>query len=548
MRQRWLKTVLAFEVAAIAVTGGETSVRAQQKTSAANPVHVVLTNDQDRQRMMDMLKITMFPSGPGAYLATTYDENTANPYPNLPDPLTFNNGTKVKTAADWRKRRTEIVELFDREVYGRRPKNIPKVTWTVAGTTEGATAGVPVITKQLVGRVDNSAYPELNVTILATLSTPKNATVPVPVVLMFGGGGAAPAGVPTTTPCTLPGAAAGRGARQGQPPAAAGGANAAAGAVAPNVPARGGGAAGAGRGAPNLAAGGAARGGAPGGNAPSAQDQIVMRGWGYASVSTASVQADNGQGLTCGIIGLVNKGQPRSLDDWGVLSAWGWGMSKVLDYFETDKAVDAKKVAVQGHSRDGKAALVALAYDERFLTGFISSSGQAGAKLHRRKYGEAIENIAALNEYHWMAGNYLKYAGRWDTLPVDSHELVAMVAPRPVFLSAGKGPDLNPDGTVMLLPAGDPRIQAGRGAADQQAWNINDAWVDAKGTFLAGVGAGPVYRLLGKKDLGTTEFPKIETPLVSGDIGFRQHSSGHTPGPNWPVFLEFAARYFNPGH
>ena len=270
-----------------------------------------------------------------------------------------------------------------------------------------------------------------------------------------------------------------------------------------------------------------------------------MRGWGYASINSASVQADCGAGLTVGIIGLVNKGQPRKLDDWGVLSAWGWGMSKVLDYFETDKAVDAKKVAVQGHSRSGKAALVAMAYDERFLTGYISSSGESGAKLHRRKYGELIENIAATNEYHWMAGNFLKYTGRWDQLPVDSHELVALCAPRPVFLSAGKGPDENPDGTVKMMAPGDPGIVLSRGPVDQQAANINDAWVDAKGTFLAGVGAGPVYRLLGKKDLGTTEFPKIEAALVSGDIGFRQHSGGHTPNPNWPVFLDFAAKYFS---
>jgi len=483
--------------------------------TAAAPAHVVMSSQQDRQRVMDQLKITLFPSGPGAYLASTYDETTANPYPKLPDPLTFNDGSKVKNASQWSRRRAEIVEMFDREVYGRRPKTIPKVTWTVASTTDGVTANVPIITKQLVGRVDNSAYPELNVTILATLSTPKSAKGPVPVVLMFGGGGTAPAGVPTTTACTLPGAA--RGAAAPLPQAGRG--------AAPAAP----------------------RGGAPGGgNAPpSANEQIIMRGWGYASVSTASIQADNGQGLTCGIIGLVNKGQPRSLDDWGVLSAWGWGMSKVLDYFETDKTVDAKKVAVQGHSRDGKAALVALAYDERILTGFISSSGQSGAKLHRRKYGEAIENIAATNEYHWMAGNYLKYAGRWDTLPVDSHELIAMVAPRPVFLSAGKGPDTNPDGSIMMMPAGDPRFQASRGPIEQQAANINDAWVDAKGTFLAGVGAGPVYRLLGKKDLGTEEFPNIETALVSGDIAFRQHSAGHTPTPNWPVFLEFAARYFD---
>jgi hypothetical protein len=480
-----------------------------------------MTSQQDRQRIMDLLKITMFPSGPGAYLASTYDENVANPYPHLPDPLVFNDGTKVTTAAQWRKRRGEILELFDREVYGRRPKNIPRVKWTVTGTTEGMTAGVPMINKQLIGQVDNSGYPALNVTILATLSTPKNASGPVPVVLMFGGGGTAPEGIPRTTVCTLPGAAApAQGAARGAVPAAA--QNNAAGV------ARGGGA-------------GAGRGNA----GPSAQEQIVMRGWGYASVSTASVQADNGQGLTCGIIGLVNKGQPRTLDDWGVLSAWGWGMSKVLDYFETDKTVDAKKVAVYGHSRDGKAALVAMAYDERFLTGFISSSGQSGAKLHRRKYGEAIENIVATNEYHWMAGNYLKYAGRWDTLPVDSHELVALVAPRPVFLSTGNGPDLNPDGTVKKMEPGSPQFQASRGPIEQQAANINDAWVDPKGTFLAGVGAGPVYRLLGRKDLGTTEFPKIETAVVSGNIAFRQHSGGHTPGPNWPVFLEFAARYFD---
>ena len=532
MTRQWLKATLGIGAIVVVAAGGQSMLRAQKGTEAKAPAHVVLTSQQDRQRVMDQLKITLFPSGPGAYLASTYDEKTANPYPMLPDPLTFNDGSKVKSAGQWRKRRAEIVELFDREVYGRRPKNIPKVNWTVASTTEGKTGNVAVVTKQLVGRVDNSAYPELNVTILATLSTPKDATGPVPVVLMFGGGGAASAGVPTTTQCTVPGAGAPRGAAPAAPPRGGG--------AAPNA------AAGRGAGAPPLNPPAAApRGG--GTPAPSAQEQIVNRGWGYASVSTASVQADNGQGLTCGIIGLVNKGQPRGLEDWGVLSAWGWGMSKVLDYFETDKAVDAKKVAVQGHSRDGKASLVALAYDERFLTGFISSSGQSGAKLHRRKYGEAIENIAATNEYHWMAGNYLKYAGRWDTLPVDSHELIAMVAPRPVFLSTGKGPDENPDGTVQMMPPGDARFQASRGPIEQQAANINDAWVDPKGTFLAGVGAGPVYRLLGKKDLGTTEFPKIETAVITGDVAFRQHSSGHTPGPNWPVFLEFASRYFDAG-
>jgi hypothetical protein len=426
----------------------------------------------------------------------------------------MNNGSKVGTPAQWARRRAEIVELFDREVYGRRPKATPKVTWEVVGTTNATSGNVAVVTKQLVGHVDNSAYPAITVNILASLTTPADAKGPVPVVLMFGGGPPPPGVTPQPNPCAPPGAAA-----------RAGGA----------------GAGGAGGGAARDAAAGPPPGPPPG---PTAQEQIVARGWGYASVNTASIQADCGAGLTVGIVGLVNKGQPRKLDDWGVLSAWGWGMSRVLDYFETDKTVDARKVAVFGHSRTGKAALVAMAYDERFLTGFISSSGQAGAKLHRRKYGELIENIAALSEYHWMAGNYLKYAGRWDQLPVDSHELVALCAPRPVFLSAGKGPDTNTDGTIRTLKPGDPGVILSRGPVEQQAANINDAWVDAKGTFLAGVGAGPVYKLLGKKDLGTTEFPPIETAVVSGDIGFRQHSAGHTPGPNWPVFLDFAAKYF----
>jgi hypothetical protein len=196
-----------------------------------------------------------------------------------------------------------------------------------------------------------------------------------------------------------------------------------------------------------------------------------------------------------------------------------------MDYFETDKAVDARRIAIQGHSRYGKAAVVSMAYDPRIAIAFVSSSGEGGAKLHRRNFGELVENVAAESEYHWMAGNFLKYAGplKWGDLPVDSHELIALCAPRPVFLSAGN-----------LV---DPAIDIGH----------SDAWVDAKGTFLAGVGAGPVYRLLGKKDLGTTEFPPIETGILSGDLTFRQHSAGHTPNPNWPYFLAFAEREFK-GH
>jgi hypothetical protein len=255
--------------------------------------------------------------------------------------------------------------------------------------------------------------------------------------------------------------------------------------------------------------------GPPPGAGPTWQQQVLAKGWGYAILVPNSVQADNGAGLTRGIIGLCNKGQPRKPDDWGALRAWAWGASRALDYFETDKAVDAKKVGIEGLSRYGKAAIVTLAYDERFAIGFIGSSGEGGLKLHRRNFGELVENVASSGEYHWMAGNFLKYAGplKWNDLPVDAHELVALCAPRPVFISVGS-----------------EKVEGG--------------WVDARGMFLAGAGAGPVYRLLGKKDLGTTEFPPQETALVEGEVAFRQHSGGHTTGPNWPTFLKYAERYF----
>src|SRR5262249_54257192 len=190
-----------------------------------------------------------------------------------------------------------------------------------------------------------------------------------------------------------------------------------------------------------------------------------------------------------------------------------------LDYFETNKSVDAKQVGIEGLSRYGKAALIAMAYEPRFAIGFIGSFGEGGAKILRRKFGEQVENLASSGGYHWMAGNFLKYAGPliFNDLLVDAHELIAFCAPRPVFVSSGS----------------------------QQ---VEGGWVDAKGMFLGAAGAGPVYKFLGKKDLGIIEFPSIETPLIDGDIAFRQHSGGHPTGPNWFTFLTFASRYIkSPG-
>ncbi len=245
------------------------------------------------------------------------------------------------------------------------------------------------------------------------------------------------------------------------------------------------------------------------------QQQLLEKGWGAAVIVPTSYQADNGAGLTQGIIGLVNKGQPRTPDQWGALKAWAWGASRAVDYFETDKAIDKSKIGIEGLSRYGKAAIVAMAYEPRFAIGFIGSSGAGGTKILRRVYGEQVENLASSGEYHWFAGNFIKYGGSLTSndLPVDAHELVALCAPRPVFISSGS-----------------PTVE-GR-------------WVDAKGMFLGGVYAGPVYKLLGKQDLGTSTFPDIETGLTSGEIAWRQHAGGHTTGPNWPSFIQYASKYF----
>ncbi len=410
----------------------------------------------DYKNMLAQLKIASTRSGPSgnpaAPNAANTDESKATPYTSLPDPLLLKNGKKVNNAKTWwNKRRPEILEDFDREIYGRVPKQIPKVNWILLNTVDTMVGDIPAVTKNLIGRVDNSSYPQIDVDIQLSLTTPRQRSNPVPVMLHFGF--VFPPGFRPAAPIT----------------------------TAPEK---------------------------------SWQEQVLEKGWGYAILVPTSIQADNGAGLTKGIIGLVNKGKPRKPDDWGALRAWAWGASRAIDYFETDNSVDAKQVGIEGLSRYGKAAIVAMAYEPRIAVGFIGSSGAGGTKILRRMLGEQLENLASSAEYHWFAGNFIKYAGPLTTneLPVDAHQLVALCAPRPVFISSGS-----------------PTVEG--------------QWVDAKGMFLGGVHAGPVYRLLGKKDLGTTEFPPIETSLTDGEIAFRQHSGGHTTGPNWPTFLSWASRY-----
>jgi hypothetical protein len=419
-------------------------------------------SEKDHQRMMDLLGIKMLRPGasgdPKAPNAANYDESKADIYGPSPSPLVLSDGQPVITAGQWwHERRPQIVELFDREILGRTPAHLPKVTWEVVSVSHEKNGDVPVVTKTLVGRVDNSDDPKITVNLDLTLTTPANAKGPVPVIMELAFSKEFMAMFAKRFPQFAP-----------KP-----------------------------------------------GDGSTWEQQVLARGWGYAEYVPTSAQPDNGAGLAEGIIGLANKGQPRTAEQWGALKAWAWGASRALDYFETDGDVDARQVAIEGHSRYGKASLVAMAYDPRFAIGYISSSGEAGAKLYRHHFGEQIGNVAAASEYHWMAGNFLKYDSVMNTgdLPVDANELIALVAPRPVFISGGA--------------------------------TEGDGWADAKGMFMAAAGAGPVYRLLGKKDMGTTVFPPMETPLIKGDIAFRQHAGGHTPGPNWPTFLTFAGRYLH---
>ncbi len=496
-----------------------------------NPPPVIFTAEQDHQNMMDQLGIKTLRQGPdgnnpNAANAANYDESLANPYPNLPDVMTMKNGKKVTTAKEWWDiRRPEIVEDMDREVYGRLPKNIPKITWTVKILDREVVSRVPVIAKQIIGHVDNSSYPAINVDIKMTVVLPANAPGPVPVLIMFSPFGFPAPSVPTAAqnakinaalkqllinadpslkavfeehplyqPFTPP---AGPAFAFGAPPPP----------KTPDVP------------------------GVIGvNNDPPSTDQLIADGWGYVNLDLGSIQEDKGDGLTRGIIGLVNKGQPRKPDDWGALRAWGWGANEVLNYLEANEpTADAKHVGVEGVSRYGKAALVALAYNPKIAMALVGSSGEGGAKLNRRNWGEAVESLTG-GEYYWMAGNFIKYGAseakfgskNAGDLPVDSHELIAMCAPRLTFISYG------------VPEKGDAK------------------WLDHQGSYMAAIAAGPVFKLLGAKDLGvsndykTEKMPPVNTPMLDGQLAWRQHDQGHEDHGNMKWFIKWVDQ--NIGH
>ncbi len=477
---------------ALLLTGTASLASAQPAAPATDPN--AWTTAQDHANMMSQLGITKLRPGPSGRTGpdvtnpANYDIAKANPFPDLPALLVAKSGATISTPDQWWKtRRPEIVEDFEREVIGRVPKNVPKVTWEVTKTVNTEVGGIPVVAKQVIGHVNNSAHPAIAVDIRMAVVVPVGATARVPVLMMFGFGG-------------MPGEA---------------------------PPGRGGFGGGAAKKAPDGATPNAAPKAAP--KAPTFADppsteQLIAAGWGYVSISTTSIQADNGAGLTKGIIGLTNKGQPRQPDDWGSLRAWAWGAARGLDYLETDSAVDAKRVGIEGVSRYGKAALVTMAFEPRFALVLVGSSGEGGAKLHRRNFGEAVENLTGSGEYHWMAGNFLKYGaeeskfGRKNAgdIPVDAHQLIALCAPRPTFVSYG-------------IPE--------KGDAN---------WLDQQGSYMATVAAGPAFRLLGARDLGdkhdyrVAKMPAVNHGLLAGELAWRQHDGGHEDRTNMKHFIAWA--------
>ena len=483
--------------------------------STKYPRLTTFTSQQDHDNMKRQLGITKLRPGKSGNESdpnhANYDETLANPCPRLPDALTTKDGKKITTAETWwKQRRPEIVEEFEREVYGRLPKKIPNVTWTVTVNDREFVNRIPVIAKLLIGQVDNSEYPLINVAINMMLVVPMNVKGPVPVLMMFSGRPSFPAPAqpapdelekinlafkemmikadpalktifekyPAYQPITR------------LPPANF---------FAPPKP----------------------------DEELTPQERLLAAGWGYVTIETNSIQADNGAGLTRGIIGLANKGQPRKPDDWGALRAWAWGAARALDYLETDTLVDAKKVGIEGVSRYGKAALVTLAFEPRFAVGLIGSSGKGGVTLHRRVFGETVENLSGAGGYHWMAGNYIKYATEESSfgkktgcdLTVDSHELIALCAPRLTFISYG------------IPEKGDAK------------------WLDQTGSYMATVAAGSVYKLLGAKDLGVSndymkeKMPPMLTDMLGGELAWRQHDGGHTDAPNFKFFIPWANKF-----
>ena len=389
-------------------------------------------------------------------LPVNYDESLVGSY-TLPDPLALSNGKAVKDARTWRiERRPEILKLAEQNQFGRAPGRPKGMTFDVFEKGTPAFDGKAIRKQVTLYFSANKAGPKADLLIYL----PAGAAKPVPLLLNIS---FSPNSSAVSDPGVKPEEMWSRDKKRVPAPAGRGG-----------------------------------------GGLPVAA--IVGRGFGLATMYYGDIDPDFAGAATLGVRGLYLKPgekQPAP-DEWGAIAAWAWGMSRAMDYLETDKGVDRKRVAITGMSRLGKTALWAGASDQRFAVVIASCSGEGGAALSRRFYGETVAHMNANFAYQFCA-NYQKYGKHVDQLPIDAHMLVALIAPRP-----------------LLLQTGD-----------------EDQWSDPKGEFLAAVAAGPLYRLLGRQGLGTDQWPPAGQPIFH-DLGYYMHAGGHGVMPaDWEPYLKF---------
>ena len=405
------------------------------------------------------------PDGNVAGIPVNYTEAKVGSY-TLPDPLMLADGQPVRDAMTWlEKRRPEIVRLFEENQFGRSPGRPEGMSFEVFDKGTPAFDGKAIRRQVTIYFSKDKSGPKMDLLIYL----PADAAKPVPLLLNAGFSA-------NSSTVDDPGVKQGEiWNRQKQ-----------------RVPA------GSGRGFGRLNV-----------------LPVLEKGFGIATVYYGDIDPDFLGGVTNGVRNLYLKpGQTEPApDEWGAIAAWAWGLSRALDYFETDKGVDAKRVAIMGVSRLGKTVLWAAARDTRFALVIASCSGEGGAALSRRNYGETIRHLVAPTRYPYQfCANYQKYADHIDQFPIDAHMLIALIAPRPVLLQTGD----------------------------------TDRWSDPKGEFLAAVAAGPVYRLLGQHGLDTEQMPPAGQAILH-TIGYYMHAGGHGTVPSdWDQFLKFMQMHLQP--
>lgn len=412
------------------------------------------------------------PATPAApKFVPNYDESKVPSY-TLPDPLVLNNGKPVRDAAMWRsQRRPELLELFAREVYGRTPAGRPaKMHWAVTSLDRAALGGKAVRKEVTIWFTESKSGPRMQLLLYQPLSASPTSPAPAFLGLNFGGNQTV-----ANDPAITLSAAWMRPSRDDR--------------------------------VLNARATEASRGASA---AAWDVETVTARGYATATIYYGDLCEDRieGMGKDVGALFWIRSTEGRKPDEWGAIGIWAWGLSRALDYLESDRDIDAKRVAVHGHSRLGKTALWAGAQDERFAMVISNNSGAGGAALSLRRFGETVK-VLNTSFPHWFAKNFRAYNEREDALPVDQHELIALMAPRPVHVASAE----------------------------------DDRWADPRGEFLSAKHAEPVYALFGKKGLGVADMPVVNQPVLGDALAYHIRTGKHAITPyDWAQYLDFADR------